>query len=515
MKILDSYRKNTTPHKIPLSVSLSLSLSLACTLACSLSLSSLHPLFPSLPLFLSPPLSRAHTRALSLMSLFLQMIAKGFMKEVMTSSYIRHDSSTCVSCLIHMCDMNHFHLQVSMEGSIGSTKGTSGGGVSPRDALFELRNESACFCPTCGDGRVQWEADEKCDDGNTNGADGCDAACKVEPLYLCSGPKTPALIGLPKLSYKTKDTCIRLGSAWVPYGEASWAGGARFGAGAVVHKNAIWLVGGLSSNFKHAFSTVFSEATNGASCLPLQPSDTCAKGPTGTSLSWVVASPDSYTPWLARAFMGVVTYKDRLYVIGGARSECTTNSAGKESCALSRTQGDVWQSAAVASVKQGDSSMSGLIAWTQVTNSAAWSTRARAAHVVFDGLIWMIGGQSISGLASARVIKVYNDVWHSNNGKDWVSTTVQAPWSARCGHTVAVFPHLSRQAMFIMGGSDMSSFFNDVWRSYDGLVWTIITSNAAFPPRWQHSTVAFRDNLWVLGGHVCRCVAEDSCVRVY
>jgi len=133
------------------SPSLFLSLSLARSLALALSF----PFTLSFPLLLSSSLtlSRAHTRALSLMSLFLQMIAKGFMKEVMTSSYICHNSSTCVSCLIHMCDMNRFHLQVSMEGSIGSTKGTSGGGVSPRDALFELRNESACFCPTCGDGR--------------------------------------------------------------------------------------------------------------------------------------------------------------------------------------------------------------------------------------------------------------------------------------------------------------------------------------------------------------------------
>jgi cysteine-rich repeat protein len=92
-------------------------------------------------------------------------------------------------------------------------------GLTARQALDERLNEPSCRCPTCGDAGVQWEADEKCDDGNTEDEDGCDSSCKVEPLYLCTGPATSQLIGLPRESYKTRDTCIRIGSSWVPYGQ--------------------------------------------------------------------------------------------------------------------------------------------------------------------------------------------------------------------------------------------------------------------------------------------------------
>ena len=40
--------------------------------------------------------------------------------------------------------------------------------------------------PVCGDGRV--EAPERCDDGNTVSGDGCDAACLLEPGWVCAIP---------------------------------------------------------------------------------------------------------------------------------------------------------------------------------------------------------------------------------------------------------------------------------------------------------------------------------------
>lgn len=38
----------------------------------------------------------------------------------------------------------------------------------------------------CGDGFPQYSADEKCDDGNTAGGDGCDPTCQVETGLICS-----------------------------------------------------------------------------------------------------------------------------------------------------------------------------------------------------------------------------------------------------------------------------------------------------------------------------------------
>ena len=56
--------------------------------------------------------------------------------------------------------------------------------------------------PECGDGELQVDADEECDDGNNDGGDGCDAACKVEPAPADAGTlvvteimKNPSAVG--------------------------------------------------------------------------------------------------------------------------------------------------------------------------------------------------------------------------------------------------------------------------------------------------------------------------------
>ena len=41
--------------------------------------------------------------------------------------------------------------------------------------------------PGCGDGKIQAELGEECDDGNKFPGDGCDAVCKKEPIPLPKG----------------------------------------------------------------------------------------------------------------------------------------------------------------------------------------------------------------------------------------------------------------------------------------------------------------------------------------
>ena len=416
-----------------------------------------------------------------------------FIKCPPTTFYSR-DWHSCVPCP---------YPKISNESAVGATDLLQDGmsGVDATSLYPELQQEPSCRCPACGDGSVQWEADEKCDDGNTDSEDGCDSTCRVETSYLCSGPMTVDNVGVPELSYKTADSCFRIGSAWIPYGEAAWPGGARFGASSVLHRNALWLLGGVGHGYKQVFSTVVSEATNGAKCPLRAPTDSCANFPSGTSLEWLVASQDAATPWAARAFLGALVFLDRIYVIGGVQTECVSGVAGSERCDLSRSLGDVWQSSAVADISGGDTSAR--ITWSPVTEKAAWGSRARASVVVFQGAMWLLGGQTIDGPVSGRVRRVYNDVWSSSNGRNWSIVVPNAGWSPRCGHTSAVFPHRHTDAIFVMGGSDESQYFNDVWCSHNGTVWIQLTASAEFSGRWLHTSVAFRDNLWVIGGHAC------------
>jgi cysteine-rich repeat protein len=72
--------------------------------------------------------------------------------------------------------------------------------VTAAGFLFGTRAARCCFlamgalctaCPVddvvdgCGNGFI--EADEECDDGNTEGGDGCDAVCLIEAGFECVG----------------------------------------------------------------------------------------------------------------------------------------------------------------------------------------------------------------------------------------------------------------------------------------------------------------------------------------
>jgi cysteine-rich repeat protein len=47
--------------------------------------------------------------------------------------------------------------------------------------------------PYCGDGIVQAERGETCDDGNRIGGDGCSGTCKIEPNYRCPAEGQPCI----------------------------------------------------------------------------------------------------------------------------------------------------------------------------------------------------------------------------------------------------------------------------------------------------------------------------------
>ena len=81
--------------------------------------------------------------------------------------------------------------------------------------------------------------------------------------------------------------------------------------------------------------------------------------------------------------------------------------------------------------------------------------------------------------------------------------TANAGFSQRAGHTSVIF----KNKIFVIGGHDSSKFLNDVWTSPDGENWTKISPNfptkstPQFTPRASHVTVAFQNKLWIIGGY--------------
>lgn len=126
--------------------------------------------------------------------------------------------------------------------------------------------------------------------------------------------------------------------------------------------------------------------------------------------------------------------------------------------------------------------------WTFATN-AAFPARGYATLSVFNNQLWLIGGFNNN--------VIYNDIWSSSDGINWVQRTANANFPARWKHAAIVY----NNKLWIIGGLDDNGARNDIWSSSDGITWTQETIHAAFSPRYHHQVVAFDNKLLLIGGY--------------
>ena len=163
------------------------------------------------------------------------------------------------------------------------------------------------------------------------------------------------------------------------------------------------------------------------------------------------------------------------------------------------------------------------IRWTRVTAvGRAFSERWGHQAVAYEGSLWIVGGRDGRGYV--------NDVWRSADGARW---DLVAGWNlaegsgvfaGRDGHQVVVyggslwvvggFRRFEREpdeeADDPLDGEDaeleeelrrVDEYFNDVWRSKDGVTWVSVTAAGdVFSAREEHRVVAYGGSLWVIGG---------------
>lgn len=134
--------------------------------------------------------------------------------------------------------------------------------------------------------------------------------------------------------------------------------------------------------------------------------------------------------------------------------------------------------------------------WTEVASSTGWGGRYGHTALVFDETdddvdnpkMWVLGGYEFSA---------DNDVWCSSDGVNWTEVTPDAEWSERAGHASVVFDG----KMWVLGGQENSSYYiSDAWSSADGLNWTLENSEPGWYPRLDHTALVFNDKLWLISG---------------
>lgn len=133
--------------------------------------------------------------------------------------------------------------------------------------------------------------------------------------------------------------------------------------------------------------------------------------------------------------------------------------------------------------------------WKTVTTNAPWSLRSYAGGVVFAGAaperMWLMGGADKSGTS-------LNDIWATTkpDGTAWERVSSGAQWAGR-----SRFGCTSYQGrIWVIGGWNGNSGYNDVWNSTDGQAWTRVTAAAPWSPRWNFGIAEFRNRLWIFGG---------------
>jgi hypothetical protein len=210
-------------------------------------------------------------------------------------------------------------------------------------------------------------------------------------------------------------------------------------------------------------------------------------------------------PWEGRAGLHVVELDGAFLLMGGRMPEqSTVPGAGT-------IWGDVWRS-----TDRGET-------WRNVRaqdRPGAWSPRAYFQAVAHDGYAYVLGGQDFRVVPSGCPAGIpgcpaevpsstfFNDVWRSRDGVEWERMTEAAPWAGRSGLRAISFDGW----IWIFGGSrnDDSAvigaqgpareYFNDVWRSRDGSEWEQVTADAPWAPRAGAVVVERDGEMYLLGG---------------
>jgi hypothetical protein len=131
--------------------------------------------------------------------------------------------------------------------------------------------------------------------------------------------------------------------------------------------------------------------------------------------------------------------------------------------------------------------------WEQVAAGIPPFGRAGAGGAVFRDRMWILGGRKGSA--------VYNDVWSSSDGVNWMCELKEAPWSRR--HFFGVLVVVFKDKLWILGGAIQAYHpfraYTDVWSSSDGRNWTKVSDGPWLPRMWN-TAVVYRDRMWLIGG---------------
>jgi hypothetical protein len=250
-----------------------------------------------------------------------------------------------------------------------------------------------------------------------------------------------------------------------------WEG--RHMAGWAVFQNKLWIVGG-DSNQCHYQPNVWN-SSDGA--------------------HWTEVASD--VPWGNRVLFYTLVFNNKLWVMGGQTLQL-------DDCPgpvlPTQTYNDVWTSSNGSSWTEVKASSVDASRFCFFCDRAAtdysWTPRGViCGAVVFNGRMWLIGGGVYGTPTTPDVL--YNDVWSSADGMSWTRAVNHAPWNPRIYHDITVYDG----KIWVIGGNagNGGGNLNDVWYSSDGVNWKQLP-NTPWLARHAASVAVLNSTLWMTGG---------------
>lgn len=234
----------------------------------------------------------------------------------------------------------------------------------------------------------------------------------------------------------------------------------RDGAGALVFRGRLWLLGGWNPDDPvHFPRTCNSEVWASAD-----------------GSDWELVTREA--PWEGRHTAGYAVHRGRLWVVGGDPIQ-------------GHYQDDVWCSADGRH-------------WECVCRRAPWGPRVLHHVVAWRDHLWLFGGQTLPQFAAAPE-RFFADGWVSADGVNWSRHATDLPWGPRGMIGGAA---VRQDGLWLLGGGTYDTpgrptrdFHHDAWNSRDGASWTLVNAACPWRARQYHEVAVHDDCLWVLEGY--------------
>jgi hypothetical protein len=128
----------------------------------------------------------------------------------------------------------------------------------------------------------------------------------------------------------------------------------------------------------------------------------------------------------------------------------------------------------------------------KVIDSANFKPRDGAGCVEFKDKLFLIGGWS----EDKNYTYTNNEIWSSIDAKNW-SLESLATFEGRHCFGIVKF----KNGIWLVGGDcNNGNCQKDVWKSFDGNIWTKVSGPLNFLDRALYSVVVFKNKLWLFGG---------------